>query len=114
MKRIRPIEPFVLCERVELQDKIKELFIPGQEDKNSPMRRVVFLSQSAHGKGVKTGDIVVTRQNKYLELPIYLTEDDQVPYQLEDTDKLEIIDPSQIIAIYREEKEEEEEDGTDS
>lgn len=104
MKQLRPIEPMLLCKRVPLQDKVGQIIIPGSDDKISTIAVVIKNSNSAKQRGVEEGDIIVTRQSKYLELPVYLTEDDQVP--LNDDNSLEIIDPTQIVAIYRSEEKE--------
>lgn len=105
MKQIIPMDPNVLCKKVDLQNKIGEIIIPGQEEKKSAVRKIIAVSPMAEKRGIQVGDIIVTRQAVYAELPECLTEQDELPY---DTDeKVEIIDVSQIIALYRESQVEE-------
>jgi len=104
MREIIPAEPFILCKRMKLQEKIGEIFIAGQEDKTSTVKLVVKISNAARQRNIMEGDVVVTRQPRYPELPVALTETDEVPYDSEDT--VEIVDPCQVIAIYRQPTEE--------
>lgn len=101
MKSIIPLEPYILCKKLDHQSKINKLFISGQENKTSCLRRVYKVSECVRTKNILVGDIILTKQPQYLTVPVYLTEDDRVPYTSEDI--VEIVDPSQIIGIYREE-----------
>lgn len=99
MKKINPMDPQVLCVKVELQDQIGDFVISGQENKVSAIKKVVGVSEAAKNRNISIGDIVVTRGVQYPHIPQYLTEKDEVPYKTEDT--VEILDVSQIIAVYK-------------
>jgi len=110
MKKINIVEPYVLCERIELQNKVGSIIIPGQEDKVSAIRKVVQASVQAGHRNIQVGDIVVTRNIQYPMFPEHLTEDDQVPHEADGVTSYELIDPAQIVAIYRDEDEKEEQE----
>ena len=99
MKKLTSIDPFILCERVKRQDQILSLILVNQDDKMTTIRKVVNTSPTAKVRGIENGDIVVTRINKFQELPISLTEDDEVPFDTNAT--LEIVDPALVVAIYK-------------
>ena len=103
MKILYPVEPQILSQRVKLQDTINGIVIPGRDEKVSSVGKVIKTSVVAKNRGIEEGDYVVTRSPSYPTFPVCLTDNDEVPY---DADiQLEVIDPSQIIAIYRENKE---------
>jgi len=105
MKKIVVLEPYVLCQKIELQNKVGSVFIPGQDEKVSTIKKVVATSIAAEHRNIRVGDIVVTRAPQYPTLPVNLTEDDQVPHEGENVITVELIDPQQIVALYREEEE---------
>lgn len=107
MKRVVPMDPQILCRKIELQSQVGQFILPGQEDKISAIRKVVEVSPAAEKRNISIGDIVVTRGIQYPHIPAYLTENDEVPFHSEDS--VEILDVSQIIAVYKEEEETEQE-----
>lgn len=107
MKRIVPMDPQILCAKIELQNQVGAFFIPGQEDKVSAIRKVIDVSPAAKKRNISIGDIVLTRGIQYPKIPSFLTDDDQVPFNTEDS--VEILDVAQVIAVYKDEKIEEEE-----
>ncbi len=108
MKKIVVLEPYVLCKKIELQDKVGSIIIPGQEERVSTIKKVVATSTAANHRNIRVGDIVVTRAPQYPVLPVSLTENDQVPHAGENVDSVELIDPAQILALYREDDDKEE------
>lgn len=106
MKTIIPAEPFILCKKLDHQLEVKKLVIPGQEDKTSCLKRVVKVSNAAKNRNIQQGDIVLTRAPQYLLVPTHLTANDEVPYNTGQEEAVEIVDPSQVIAVYREENNE--------
>ena len=103
MKKVIPMDPQILCVKIELQSVVGKIVIPGQDEKVSAVRRVIGVSPMAEQRKISIGDIVVTRGIQYPHIPTYLTEDDEVPYRSEDS--VEILDVSQVIAVYKEEEE---------
>lgn len=103
MKKIVPMDPQILCVKIELQCQVGRFVLPGQDAKISAIRKVVGVSPAAEKRNVSIGDIVVTRGIQYPHIPTYLTENDEVPFRSEDS--VEILDVSQIIAVYKEENE---------
>ena len=101
MKKIVPMDPQILCVKIELQSQVGKFIIPGQDEKISAVRKVVGVSSAAEKRNISEGDIVVTRGIQYPHIPKYLTENDEVPFRTDDT--VEILDVSQIIAVYKEE-----------
>ena len=104
MKMIVPMDPQILCDKVELQSQVGDFIIPGQEDRVSAVRKVVAVSPAAKQKNINVGDIVLTRSIQYPKIPRFLTENEEVPFDTEDS--VEIMDVAQIIAVYRDEEEE--------
>ncbi len=101
MKKVIPMDPQILCRKIELQSQVGSFILPGQEDKVSAIRKVVETSPAAEKRNISVGDIVVTRGIQYPHVPTYLTEDDEVPFHSENS--VEILDISQVIAVYKEE-----------
>ena len=102
MKRIVPMDPQILCKKIDLQKEIKGILLPGQEGKVSQIRKVLAVSKSAESKNIAVGDIVVTRSIQYPVIPLELTENNEVPYDADES--VEILDCSQVIALYKDEK----------
>ena len=103
MKQIVPMDPNVLCVKIKLQNKVGALWITGQDDRVSGIRKVIAVSEIAAKRGIMPGDIVFTRGIQYPHVPVRLTVDEEVPYAGEHV--VEIFDVSQIIGIYRDEDE---------
>ena len=102
MKKIVPMDPQILCEKIDLQSQVGDFIIPGQAERVSAIRKVVDVSPAALKRNIEIGDIVVTRGIQYPKIPSYLTENDEVPFDTKDS--VEILDVSQIIAVYKEEE----------
>ena len=99
MKTITPLDPNVLCKRIEIQSKINDIIIPGQENKRGYVRKVVGVCPMAAQRGVAIGDIIITRSPIFQELPSYLADGDQIPFT--EKDNVEIVDLGQITAVYK-------------
>jgi co-chaperonin GroES (HSP10) len=103
---LRPVGNKLLVERVKLQDKVGKLIIPGRTDKVTNVAKVIVSQGQALVHGIKAGDIITTKDAQYLSYPIMLTDEGLVPY---DADiNLEIVDLANVIAVYREKTEDEE------
>ena len=106
MQQIIPMDPQILCVKIKLQSKVGALFITGQDERVSCIRRVISVSDVAKKKGIAPGDIVFTRNLQYPIAPIRLTVDEEVPYY--DAHYVEVLDVSQITAIYKDTEEDDE------
>src|ERR1035437_196212 len=100
MKKIQPLDPNILCLPIKMQDEINKIFIPGQENRRGFIRKVVDVCPLAAMRGVAIGDLIVTRTPMFQELPVYLAEDDKMPFV--NNDKVEVVDLGQITAVYKE------------
>jgi co-chaperonin GroES (HSP10) len=100
MKRLVPLDPNVLCKRVEIQSEVSSgIIIPGQENKRGFVRKVVEVCPMAEQRHVAVGDIVVTRTPIFQELPTLLSDGDQIPFSQKEN--VELVDLGQIIAVYK-------------
>lgn len=103
MKELYPAEPNMLCEKVNLQSAVGKIILPGSEDKVSRVRVVLKTSKAAQNRGIEEGDIIVLRSIQgYPQMPVNLTEDDEVPIEGQAVKTVEVIDPAQVIATYKE------------
>lgn len=103
MKKVQPINPKILVERVELSTETESgIILPGNENMHTVVSKVVKVSEAAIQRGIKEGDFVITQSQKNLQVPAFIQDDNKVDFN---ADTFEIVDPAQIIAVYRDEDE---------
>ncbi len=99
MKELVPTNPNMLCQQVPIQTALGNLELAVGNQEANHVRKVIKTSQAAEDRGIVVGDLVVTRGGQFPEMPRFLTSDDEVPVRADET--YEILDPAQVVAIYR-------------